>query len=155
MGIPLPQSLYSSPFSRALNTAKITFTSIPPLSASASSSPSSKLPSVLIVENVREVNGEHTCDRRETLSYINRTYVDPESRGREEPEFIVEDGFIEEDELWTEERETDEHVRERVIDVLDRIFMHDPARCESASFACIFLWAHAVDVVTVHLVGTG
>ena len=85
-----------------------------------------ELPPILIVENVREMNGEHTCDKRNTLSYITRTYITRSAP----PKFIVEEGFAEEDELWTEEREPTEHVRERVVDVLDRIFEHDPSRCK-------------------------
>jgi hypothetical protein len=80
------------------------------------------------VENVRETNGEHTCDKRNTLSYITRTYVE----GSIAPKFAVEEGLTEEDELWTKEREPDEHVRARVVDVLDRIFEHDSSRCRRA-----------------------
>ena len=130
-GIPLPQSFYSSPFSRALSTAKITFAYLGAPShlsesGQSSSSPIAKSPPILIVENVREGNGKHTCDKRNTLSYITRTYVE----GTVSTKFVVEEGLTKEDELWAEEREPDEHVQERVVDVLDRIFEHDPSRCE-------------------------
>lgn len=123
-GVPLPQSLYSSPLSRTLSTAEITFASIPSRSAQSLPPLTAELPPILIVENIREMNGEHTCDKRNTLSYITRTYIARSAS----PKFIVEEGFAEEDELWNEEREPAEHVRERVVDVLDRIFEHDPCR---------------------------
>jgi len=101
--IPLPQSLYSSPLGRAMRTAEITFSDI------------SYVEEPLIVEYVREVNGEHTCDKRSTRTQIHDTF----------PEFEIETGFTEQDELWTTVRETDAHVLERVRNVMDRVFSSD------------------------------
>ncbi|KAF8317112.1 phosphoglycerate mutase-like protein [Clavulina sp. PMI_390] len=123
--VPLPSTLYSSPFTRALSTAQITFTSIPTLLTH------SQLPPILVVENIREVNGEHTCDKRDTRSYIEETFVDRKNQPEGGPVFNIEDGFTEDDELWTPEREPDPHVLVRAIDVLDRIFEYDTSRYTS------------------------
>lgn len=58
----------------------------------------------------------HTCDKRRTLSYLRETF----------PEFAVEEGFTEKDELYEQDvRESEEHMVERARQVLDYIFMHD------------------------------
>ena len=66
-------------------------------------------------QNCREENGEHTCDKRNTRTYIASKY----------PNFTIEDGFTEEDELWTAERETERHMEERARNVLHTIFEND------------------------------
>jgi len=101
--IPLPRSLYSSPLSRAANTCRITFEDIV---IDRDHAP-------LIVENLREVNGVHTCDKRSTKSQLLAAF----------PTFRIEPGFSEKDELWeAETRESGEGVRVRARDVLNRIF---------------------------------
>ncbi|KAJ7782198.1 histidine phosphatase superfamily [Mycena olivaceomarginata] len=76
--IPLPDRLYCSPMTRAMQTNVITFADLP-------------LPTVVVLENCREEYGEHTCDKRNTRTYIQNTF----------PHFDIEAGFTEEDELWT------------------------------------------------------
>lgn len=105
-GLTIPQSFYSSPLQRAARTAELTFSSLPGIGSSFSA---------LIVENVREVYGEHTCDQRRTRNELQRDF----------PSFIFEETFTEDDELWTPVRETDPHLDTRVRDVLDRIFESD------------------------------
>ncbi|KAJ7064306.1 histidine phosphatase superfamily [Mycena amicta] len=109
-GIPFPERLYCSPMTRAIQTQQITFYGVSPL------------PRVLIMEvpnllqNCREEYGEHTCDQRHPKKYIQEHF----------PEFDIEDGLSEEDELWTaEERETAEHAAERARSVLDHVFTTD------------------------------
>lgn len=165
--IPLPQSLYSSPFTRALSTAKITFGGFPFI-YSATSAPSASsaldeekvgaervkgergIPPILIVEDIREVNGEHTCDMRSAAHVIKKRYnvldpLDPSSssnttnstipessKGNENAlAFELETPFADADPSWTPEREADEHVRVRAHAALERIFEFDEARCES------------------------
>ncbi|KAJ6540323.1 phosphoglycerate mutase-like protein [Mycena capillaripes] len=102
-GIPLPDRLYCSPMTRALDTNVITFEGV-----------SEKRP--LVVESCREEYGEHTCDQRNTRTHIRHAF----------PQFDIEDGFTEEDELWeAESRETRAHATVRAQTVLDRIFRDD------------------------------
>lgn len=71
---------------------------------------------------MREIYGHHTCDKRRPRSEIEKDF----------PNFVFEDGFVEEDVLWTEERETYDHLDGRARNVLDRIFEVDTdATCES------------------------
>jgi hypothetical protein len=61
------------------------------------------------------VNGAHSCDKRRTRSEIQAEF----------PNVVFEDGFEEDDVLWTPERESDESVEGRAKLVLDRIFQND------------------------------
>lgn len=103
--IPIPGKLYCSPLTRAIHTNKITFDSIIPESQRT-----------MIIENLRETNGVHTCDKRRTRTYIEQTF----------PGFDIEDGLIEEDTLWDPEvRETHAEMDTRMRRVLDMIFDKD------------------------------
>jgi len=107
-GIPVPEKCYASPLHRALSTWNLTF-SEPGVLAE---------PQVLILENLREEYGEHTCDMRNPKSVIQSNFPPPV--------YSFESGFLEEDTLWTpDERETKLHVRERAHSVLDKIFSGD------------------------------
>jgi len=67
-------------------------------------------------QNCRERYGVQTCDKRRSKKYIQERF----------PFVTFENGFVEEDELWTvNERESHEHVIERATAVLDHIFTHD------------------------------
>ncbi|KAK1219975.1 putative phosphoglycerate mutase pmu1 [Marasmius sp. AFHP31] len=101
--IPLPRKRYSSPMTRALSTYVLTFDGI--------DSPECDRP--LVLENLREVYGVHTCDKRRSRTYIEMTFR----------EFNIEPGFTEEDELWTPNvREPSDHTLDRARSVLDVIF---------------------------------
>ncbi|KIO23881.1 hypothetical protein M407DRAFT_77591, partial [Tulasnella calospora MUT 4182] len=102
-GVPLPTKIYSSPLSRAGKTLEITFRDV-----------SNERP--LIMENLREVIGVHTCDKRSTRSKIHRAF----------PQFDIEQGFTEEDLLWKPDvRETDKERDIRVRRVFDKILQTD------------------------------
>lgn len=74
-----------------------------------------------IVQNARERYGIHSADKRRSLSHIRSTF----------PEFEVEAGFKEKDELFdTEVREPKDHVKRRARRVLDYIFEKDEGICE-------------------------
>jgi len=105
-GLTIPQSFYASPLQRTAHTADLTFSALPGVGTPFSA---------FIVENIREVYGEHTCDMR-------RTYTDLQN---DFPSFSFEKTFTEEDELWTPIRESDTHLDIRVRDVLDRVFESD------------------------------
>ncbi|CAE6480594.1 unnamed protein product [Rhizoctonia solani] len=104
---PLPTILFSSPFSRAALTLDITFSGI----LTHMKDGTGLRP--YIMENLREMNGEHTCDKRNPKSRIHEMY----------PEFEFEPGFTEEDELWTpDHRETVQEIDDRLKVALDEIF---------------------------------
>ncbi|MCJ1303628.1 hypothetical protein MMC08_006438 [Hypocenomyce scalaris] len=106
--IPVPQKYYTSPLTRCLATANITFSSL--------KLPASRPFVPVVKELLREVNGVHTCDRRSTKSYIHNHY----------PEYGIEDGFAEKDELWRAgARETDPALDVRLTELLDDVFSHD------------------------------
>lgn len=100
-GVPIPQKYYCSPLTRAIRTLELTFVDVLPAHIKP-----------LIVENCREDNGEHTCDKRRTRSEIHSDF----------PGFAFEEGFEEEDVLWSPERETEESVERRAKLFLDGVF---------------------------------
>ncbi|KAF5851060.1 hypothetical protein GGP41_010735 [Bipolaris sorokiniana] len=103
-----PQSFYTSPLYRCLETAKFTFEGV-------------KLPSKtrfvpVIKELLREGISAHTCDRRRTKSFIRENF----------PYFKFEKGFAEDDPYWTElfaEPRTNQDARSKAV--LDDIFSND------------------------------
>jgi broad specificity phosphatase PhoE len=106
--VPLPGKFYSSPLRRCLSTLQLTFADLL-LSLGRPFKPDIK-------ELLRERHGVHTCDRRSTRTWIEKTY----------PEFLIEDDFTEQDVLWKPNaRETmDEHVK-RTTELLDDIFLNE------------------------------
>ncbi|GAA5926384.1 hypothetical protein JCM3775_001002 [Rhodotorula graminis] len=104
-GVPLPQSLYSSPLSRAMSTLEITwrdllFSKIAPV----------------VKESLREVIGVHTCDKRQTKSYIHKHY----------PSFDFEVPFSEHDQRWSPYwREADHQATFRLQQALNDLFATD------------------------------
>jgi len=110
-GIPLPGRCYASPLHRALSTWEITFGQ-----DGVFDEPDKK---VIILENLREEHGVHTCDMRDPLSVIQRSFPPPV--------YTFEPGFTEEDLIWrADERETKAHVKARAAAVLDSIFEEAP-----------------------------
>lgn len=106
--MPSPDSFYVSPMYRCLQTASFTWGDIP--------LPADKPFKPLIKELIREVLGEHTCDKRSTRTVINEAF----------PEFPIEEGFSEQDKLWrAEHRETHQEHDIRTQALFDDIFSHD------------------------------
>lgn len=106
--IPTPQSYYTSPLTRCLVTANITFTGLD-LPARHPFIPTVK-------ELLREGISGHTCDRRGTKTYIHDAF----------PSYKIEAGFTETDELWQAlhaETSTDQDIRSKKV--LDDIFTHN------------------------------
>ncbi|KAF4626683.1 hypothetical protein G7Y89_g11475 [Cudoniella acicularis] len=106
--IPLPQSYYTSPLSRCLATANITFSTLP-LPRSQPFIPTVK-------ELFREGISGHTCDRRSNKTYIHNSF----------PSYKIEPGFSEQDLLWRAgvgEVNTDEDIRSKTV--LDEVFGSD------------------------------
>ncbi|KAG8968970.1 hypothetical protein FRC03_005236 [Tulasnella sp. 419] len=110
--IPVPTKLFSSPLQRAARTLELSFQGIPTTKP-------------LIMENLREVLGEHTCDKRSTRSYLEAAF----------PTFEIEASLTEDDELWrADERETEHHLNERVKRALDQILV----TCLQDTYLAIF-----------------
>ncbi|KAH7083309.1 histidine phosphatase superfamily [Paraphoma chrysanthemicola] len=110
--LPTPQSIYSSPLRRALRTTALAFA---PFIGTARP---------LIKEKLRECNGVHTCDKRSPRSWIASAY----------PEFAIEGGMVEEDELWdADKREEFEEHTERSRQLLEDVFEND----ENVSIALV------------------
>lgn len=100
--VPTPRRYYTSPLARCLETTKITYSGLPGLP--------------IVKEKLRERNGEHTCDRRSTRNWIASNY----------PEYGIEAGFTENDELWRpDQRETEEEIAGRVRQLLDDVFTNE------------------------------
>ncbi|KAK4169806.1 histidine phosphatase superfamily [Cladorrhinum sp. PSN259] len=119
--LPLPESHYASPLTRCLETCQLAFEGL----TLPSGEPAPFKP--VIRELLREVLGMHSCDRRRTRSYLEKTF----------PGFIIEDGFAEEDELWKPDaRETRAQHAVRVTKVLDELFEKDPATIISWAVHC-------------------
>lgn len=107
--MPAPESYYVSPLYRCLQTADLTFSEL--------LLPADRPFKPVIKELLREVLGEHTCDRRS-----NKTYIQDEF-----PHWTIEPGFQEEDELWqADHREWPEEHDMRTQTFLEDIFAHDP-----------------------------
>ncbi|KAH9043748.1 phosphoglycerate mutase-like protein [Lactarius pseudohatsudake] len=123
-GVPIPQESYCSPLTRAIRTFELTFVDVLPahmkplivevLEIKLSHVLRNLLthPNQLLVQNCREEIGEHTCDKRRTRSEIHSDF----------PGFAFEEGFEEEDVLWSPERETKESAERRAKLFLDRVF---------------------------------
>ncbi|KAF9698771.1 hypothetical protein EKO04_003334 [Ascochyta lentis] len=103
-----PQSYYTSPLYRCLDTAKLTFSNLPLPHAS---------PFVpTIKELLREGISAHTCDRRSAKSYIHASF----------PSYKFEKNFPESDPYWTAlmaEPQADQDMRSKTV--LDDIFSSD------------------------------
>ncbi|KAF2767646.1 phosphoglycerate mutase-like protein [Teratosphaeria nubilosa] len=103
--MPMPQRYYVSPLYRCLQTARLTY-------AGLESRPDRPFKPV-IREMLREVMGEHTCDRRSRRSFLETEF----------PRWEFEEGFTEADELWLpDHRETHEEIDGRTRRALDGIF---------------------------------
>ena len=106
--IPTPQSYYTSPLTRCLQTANYTFNGLD-LPKEHPFIPEVK-------ELFRESISGHTCDERSNKTYIHETF----------PTYTFEPGFSEYDLLWVPlygETNTDQVLRSKVV--LDDVFTHD------------------------------
>lgn len=108
--IPTPQSYYTSPLTRCLQTANYTFNGLD-LPARNPFIPEVK-------EYFREGISGHTCDRRGNETYIHDLF----------PSYKIEPGFTQDDELWVAlhgETSADQAVRSKKV--LDSVFSTDPS----------------------------
>jgi len=106
--MPLPQTYYSSPLTGAMQTAQLTFSSLP--------LPPPQTFRPVVKEFLREQYGIQSCDLRPTKSYIKTNF----------PDFQIEDSFTENDELHSStRRESLRRHDRRVRALLDDVFAHD------------------------------
>ncbi|KAH7025826.1 histidine phosphatase superfamily [Microdochium trichocladiopsis] len=106
--VPAPQKYYVSPHSRTLETCKLSFDGL--------ELPADRPFQPVVKEMLRERYGEHTCDRRRSRTWIAENY----------PQFDIEDGLTENDELWTPDAiEAPEHIAGRLTTMLDDVFRHE------------------------------
>ncbi|KAI4738796.1 phosphoglycerate mutase family protein [Aureobasidium sp. EXF-12298] len=97
--VPAPETYYTSPFYRCLQTAWLSFHNLP-LPASRPFVP-------IVKELLRETNGVHTCDRRGPSSIIRSDF----------PSYILEPNLPETDISWTpgyREKPTEHILREHL-----------------------------------------
>ncbi|KAL8826890.1 MAG: hypothetical protein Q9191_003525, partial [Dirinaria sp. TL-2023a] len=100
---PAPERFYTSPLTRCLQTANLTFDG---LALQHPFAPEVK-------ELFREGISGHTCDRRGSKTYIHRAF----------PSYIIEPGFAETDPLWEAlhgETNVDQDLRSKTV--LDAVF---------------------------------
>ncbi|KAL9110618.1 MAG: hypothetical protein Q9227_004795 [Pyrenula ochraceoflavens] len=106
--IPTPQSYYTSPLTRCLATANLTFSGL---------ELPRQYPFVPTVKELfRETISGHTCDRRSNRTYIHDSF----------PSYRIEPGFTEYDELWEAlhgETSGDQDIRSKAV--LDQVFGND------------------------------
>ncbi|KAF3004594.1 hypothetical protein E8E14_006582 [Neopestalotiopsis sp. 37M] len=110
-GMPWPQSIYTSPLTRCLETTQIVYNEI-----LERKEPRPVVP--IVKEALRERLTPHPCDRRSPLSKIKEMC----------PKWTIEQGFEEEDVLWQKDptlaEEEAPHAR-RKQSLLEDIFEHD------------------------------
>jgi hypothetical protein len=106
--IPIPETYYTSPLSRCLGTANLTFTGL--------DLPRDRPFVPTIKEFFRETISGHTCDRRIGKAAIHAAF----------PTYRFEHGFAEDDELWQAlhgETDIDQDIRSKKV--LDNVFSTD------------------------------
>ncbi|KDE09689.1 hypothetical protein MVLG_00093 [Microbotryum lychnidis-dioicae p1A1 Lamole] len=107
-GVPLPERLYSSPFTRAADTLRNTWHDIL----------LNKGLKPLILERLRETIGCHTCDKRSEKTIIRERF----------PTYDIEPGFSEHDQLWSADyQESPRQQALRIQQQLNQIFDTDPS----------------------------
>ncbi|GKU00926.1 phosphoglycerate mutase [Fusarium langsethiae] len=115
-GAPHPQTFYTSPLARCLQTTNLVFSSLM-VTQTPPQHP-------IVKELLRERITRHTCDYRRPRTWIAENY----------PSYQIEDGFEEEDQFTNRvEPETDEEHVVRKQRALEDIFNETPKDCEFIS----------------------
>jgi len=109
-GLVPPTTSWCSPLTRCLVMNTITFGGF------------TKLVKTVVVEDCREKCGKETPEKRRSQTYIKEMF----------PNFSIEDGFSEDDEVWGNPEGDD--VSKRAKNVLNRIFNDDNSGDYSKSF---------------------
>lgn len=115
--MPIPMRHYTSPLTRCLETTRLAFYGL-------ETAKSREKHKTVIKEGLRERIGVHTCDRRQTRSWIHEAY----------PDYEIEAGFTENDELWEpDNRESSNEHIPRIRKLLKDIFEDDSENAVSLS----------------------
>ncbi|KAF5671333.1 PMU1-like protein [Fusarium denticulatum] len=124
-GFPVPDTIYTSPLARGLQTTSLIFRDI------ITEQGTEFRP--IVKEYLRERLTNHTCDKRRTKQWIQATY----------PDYELESGFAEEDVLWHADRSesNDAHVA-RTQELLEDVWRHD-------SGSCVALTTHSFTISTI------
>ncbi|KAH8680941.1 histidine phosphatase superfamily [Xylariales sp. PMI_506] len=118
-GMPIPQSLYTSPLARCLETTRLVYR--PMMAAAGGRQP---LLRPVIKESLRERVTTHTCDKRSSRSWIESNY--PEYHIGEKS--TSEGEFAEDDVFWSPgDPETEPEHTARMQALLEDIFTNDKA----------------------------
>jgi len=124
--IPIPDSVYTSPLSRCLETTRLVFEPVL-LHDGHSFQPR-------VDEGLRERLTNHTCDRRRSKSWIQESY----------PDYILDADLSENDELWTGKTEwetaSEHEVRKQVT--MERIWKND-----IAPFVAVVTHSYAISAI--------
>jgi len=105
---PAPQSYYTSPLTRVLQTVDYTYAAL--------DLPKDRPFVPIIMESLRKTVGLKTCEKRSTRSEIKAMF----------PSFRIAPGLPEKDNLWTGKKcETDLELDKRMKNALDEIFITD------------------------------
>lgn len=123
--IPLPETIYSSPLARCLETTRLVFANVVSVQG-VQFHP-------IVKELLRERLTNHTCDRRSSLGWIKEHY----------PDYLTESEFSKEDRLWSSNRweTTEEHVA-RKQQLLEDIF-----RTDQSSFVALTTHSYAISAI--------
>jgi broad specificity phosphatase PhoE len=108
VGVPLPETLYTSPLARCLETTKLVYTPVMAHHGRALRP--------VVKELLRERLTDYTCDKRSSRSWIAENY----------PEYVLDQDFEMDDPLWRHDRyETDQEHVARKRRLLEDIFAND------------------------------
>ncbi|KAF5550902.1 phosphoglycerate mutase [Fusarium napiforme] len=124
-GFPVPDTIYTSPLARGLETTSLIFRD------TITEQGTEFRP--IVKEYLRERLTNHTCDKRRTRQWIQAAY----------PDYELESGFAEEDILWHADRsESNEAHVAHTQQLLEDVWRHD-------SGSCIALTTHSFTISTI------
>jgi len=124
-GFPIPDTIYTSPLARGLQTTNLIFRDIV--------TEQGIYFRPIVKEYLRERLTNHTCDKRRTRQWIQTAF----------PHYELESGFAEEDVLWHADRsESNETHVSRTQELLEDVWTHD-------SGLCIALTTHSFTISTI------
>jgi broad specificity phosphatase PhoE len=125
VGVPLPETFYTSPLARCLETTELVYA---PVMARHG-----RTLRPVVKELLRERLTDHTCDKRSTRAWIAENY----------PAYALDQDFEMEDPLWRYDRyETDEEHVARKRRLLEDIFAND-----KSTFVSLTTHSYAISAI--------
>jgi len=127
-GVPLPDTVYTSPLARCLETTKLVYSNVVTQHGGTGTF------QPIVKESLRERLTDHTCDKRSSKTWIEEHY----------PDYVLEPGFVEEDVLWKADAfETDEAHTARKQRLLEDIWIND----REARFISLTTHSYAISAI--------